>query len=291
MPLTLEPGSNAFIESVLSESPDIGTMPEVTVKIIDIVENPRSRMEDLHHVIRNDPALSSKILKVVNSALYGLSASVGNIDRAIVLLGLSAVKNIAIATSMMNLFTAEDGQDGCSGKDVWRHSIGMAVATKLIYKYLDKPGGDEGFLGGLIADIGFLIERQARPTEVAAAIAQFKRDGGDFLAVEREFIGADHQQFGCAIAKKWRFPDSICTALGWHHSPASLPPGDTTLALAVRAADVLTSRLQLGFCMMFPDQVIEPEVIRRLGLTEPMIQQILKEMPRQIATAESIFES
>ncbi|MBX3394276.1 MAG: HDOD domain-containing protein [Phycisphaerae bacterium] len=291
MPLTLEPNSNGFIESVLSESPDIGTMPEVTVKIIDIVENPQSRMKDLHKVISNDPALSTKILKVVNSALYGLPTSIGNIDRAIVLLGQSAVKNIAIATSMMNLFSAEDGAEGCSGKDVWRHSIGMAVATKLIYEHLNKPGADEGFLAGLIADIGFLIERQARPAEVAAAITQFKRDGGEFIAIERELIGADHQQFGWAVSKKWRFPDSVCTAIGWHHSPASITASDPTLALAVRAADVLTCRLQLGFCMMFEDEPIGLEVTQRLGLTEPMIQKILKEMPKQVATAEAIFES
>src|SRR5471030_1974096 len=82
----------------------IATLPEITLKIIELVENPRSTAQDLHKVIANDPALVARILKVVNSAFYGLPGQIGSINRAIVLLGLNAVKNIVIAASLTKLF-------------------------------------------------------------------------------------------------------------------------------------------------------------------------------------------
>ncbi|MBK8267459.1 MAG: HDOD domain-containing protein [Planctomycetes bacterium] len=284
-----EVDSMKFVESVIAESPDIATMPEVTVKIIDIVENPKSKMEDLHDVIRNDPALSARILKVVNSALYGLPASVANIDRAIVLLGLSAVKNIAIATSMTHLFNGQSGIAGFSLNDIWRHSVGMGVGAKLVYSSRKRPGGDEAFLAGLIADLGMLIERQALGQQMAEVIQHFLEDGGDYCALEQEYMGANHQQFGLAITKQWRFPDAICKTNGYHHDPLSLPVKDRELPMSVYLADVLACRLQVGFCTMPADQPIEQEVINELGMTDGMLASICDQMPEHIRAAEAIL--
>ena len=96
--------SKAVVTQALASVGDIATLPEVTVKIIEIVEDSRSTVRDLHEVIKRDPALSTKVLKVVNSAFYGLPGQIASVDRAIILLGLSAVKNIAIAASIARLY-------------------------------------------------------------------------------------------------------------------------------------------------------------------------------------------
>src|ERR1041384_6612410 len=95
------------IKSALAKIGDIATLPEVTAKIITVVDDPKSTARDLHTIIKNDPALSTKVLKVVNSAFYGLPGQISEIDRAIVLLGLSAVKNIAISASIARLFNTD----------------------------------------------------------------------------------------------------------------------------------------------------------------------------------------
>jgi HD-like signal output (HDOD) protein len=278
------------VESIISMSPNIATMPEVTVKIIDIVENPKSKMQDLNDVIRNDAALTSRILKVVNSAIYSLPTQVGNIDRAIVLLGLSAVKNIAIATSMTHLFTGKTEMGGFSLIEVWRHSVAMGVGAKLVYSARNCAGGDEAFLAGLIADLGLLIERQSVESLLAQVIRKYADHGGDFCALEREIIGADHQQFGRAITKKWRFPETLCNTNGNHHDPLSLPKSDRELPLVVHVADVLACRLQVGFCTMSADQEIDPAVMTELGMTNEMLDSVSAQMPEQIKVAEAIFE-
>ncbi|MFQ5494669.1 MAG: HDOD domain-containing protein, partial [Phycisphaerae bacterium] len=96
--------AQVVVDKAIASIGDLATLPEVTIKIIEIVEDPKSTARDLHEVIKNDPALSVKILKVVNSAFYGLPGQVASVDRAIILLGLSAVKNIAIAASIARLF-------------------------------------------------------------------------------------------------------------------------------------------------------------------------------------------
>jgi len=94
----------ALIADAVNSISHIATLPEITLKIIELVENPRSTAQDLNKLISNDPALVSRILKVVNSAFYGLPGQIGSINRAIVLLGLNAVKNIVIAASLTKLF-------------------------------------------------------------------------------------------------------------------------------------------------------------------------------------------
>ncbi len=120
---TVTAETSQIIKLALSKIGDIATLPEVTTRIIAVVDDPRSTARDLHNIIKNDPAMSTKILKVVNSAFYGLPGQVSEMDRAIVLLGLSAVKNIAISASISRLFTGERINDRFSARDIWKHCL------------------------------------------------------------------------------------------------------------------------------------------------------------------------
>src|SRR3989304_2874428 len=122
------------VANALSSIGDLATLPEVTIKIIELVEDPRSTARDLHQVIKNDPALSVKVLKVVNSAFYGLPGQVASVDRAIILLGLSTVKNIAIAASIARLFKGKRISEQFSASDLWLHSVAVAGAARALTK-------------------------------------------------------------------------------------------------------------------------------------------------------------
>src|SRR3954468_23442322 len=111
------------VNEAIREISHIATLPEITLKIVELVEDPRSTAQDLHRIIANDPALCSRILKVVNSSFYGLPGQIGSINRAIVLLGLNAVKNIVIAASLTKLFRGGKVSPNFSAKDLWSHSI------------------------------------------------------------------------------------------------------------------------------------------------------------------------
>ncbi|HWL94280.1 MAG TPA: HDOD domain-containing protein [Phycisphaerae bacterium] len=281
----------ALVDAAIADVGEIATLPEVTVKIIQIVENPKSTARDLHEVIKNDPALSARILKVVNSAFYGLPGQISSIDRAIVLLGLSAVKNIAIAASMTHLFNSGPAIEGFTGSDVWKHSIAMGVTARLLSAAQGRPAVEESFLAGIIADLGLLVSRQVFPKQLAEVIAEFNARGGEFCEVENRVIGADHQAFGAALAAKWRFPQVLCTTIGYHHKPQGLAAAHRELPSLVCVADMLVSTAQIGFCT-YPADVQPPqEFLDAIKLTPEKVQAVLDQLPEQVAAVENIFSS
>ena len=199
-------GQPPVVEEAIRGISHIATLPEITLKIIELVEDPSSTAQDLNNIISNDLALCSRILKVVNSAFYGLPRQIGSINRAIVLLGLNAVKNIAIAASLTKLFRGGELCPGFSARDLWVHSIATATASKLICDELKLGLPDEAFLAGLIHDIGLMVEMQARRDDLIEVIGRLEFDTTgapmqDMLAIERQVMGADHTQFGSALCE------------------------------------------------------------------------------------------
>src|SRR4051812_32460200 len=194
---TLKKDPQAIIADAVGQISHIATLPEITIKIIELVENPRSTAQDLHKLISNDPALVARILKVVNSAFYGLPGQIGSINRAIVLLGLNAVKNIVIAASLAKLFRGGRVSPHFSAKDLWTHSIAVGVMARLIVNKIQNVLPDEAFLAGLIHDMGILVELQAfREPLVEVAERATKETTLRYIDLEIQSIGVDHQALG-----------------------------------------------------------------------------------------------
>lgn len=281
-------GVKEIVEKALSSIGEIATLPEVTVKIIEIVEAPQSTARDLHDVIKHDPALSAKVLKVVNSAFYGLPGQIASVDRAIILLGLSAVKNIAIAASIARLFKGGRISEEFTANDLWRHSLAVGVACRMMGKMTHYPvQPDELFVAGLIHDMGLLVERQAFPEQLTRIIQRCRQGESDFLSLEREVIGADHQMFGGGLTTKWKFPRHLRAACGFHHNPESLSQELKKLGNLVRTADILCCQEKLGFYQTALEGEITQTMLDDIGISAGQIEEIRASLEDQLADAES----
>lgn len=275
------------VDKALASIGDIATLPEITIRIIELVEDASSTARDLHEVIKNDPALSVKVLKVVNSAFYGLPGQVASVDRAIILLGLSAVKNITIAASIARLFKGKRISERFTATDLWRHSVAVAVAARTLAKCSPHPAmADEMFVAGLIHDIGMLIERQTFPEEFADVINRCSDEDADFLQCERELIGADHQAFGVGLTTKWKFPRHLRAAVGFHHNPQQLSVEHRNMATLIQLADIIACQQQIGFYLTAQRSVISEEMMERLGLRMEQIEELHQSLPDLVADAE-----
>ena len=281
--------TTAIVDKALTSIGDIATLPEVTIKIIEIVEDPKSTARDLHEVIKNDPALSTKVLKVVNSAFYGLPGQVASVDRAIILLGLSAVKNIAIAASIARLFKGRRISEHFSAADLWRHSVAVAVAAHDISKVSPHPAMvDEIFAAGMIHDLGTMVERQAFPDQFAEVINSCVEDPElDFLECERRFLGADHQAFGVGLTTKWKFPRHLRAAVGFHHNPQALSVELRNMAMLIQVADALCCQEQVGFYLTARGGAITAEMLDTLSVTPEQIEEVRATLPDKMAEAEA----
>ena len=292
--MTVETADNAkqIVDAALEKIGDLATLPEVTIKITQIVEDAKSTARDLHEVIKNDPALSVKVLKVVNSAFYGLPGQVASVDRAIILLGLSAIKNIAIAASIARLFKGKRISEVFSASDLWRHSVAVAVAARSLARCSPHPAmTDEIFVAGLIHDIGTLVERQTYPDEFADVIDKCYNGEINVLECERQLIGADHQAFGVGLTKKWKFPRHLRAAVGFHHNPESLSVELRNMAMLIQVADILCCEEKIGFYLTSQGEQITPEMLEALSITQEQLDEVREALPEQLEEAEATLHA
>jgi HD-like signal output (HDOD) protein len=289
-PATLTaPDPQSLARDAIKSVTALATLPEVTSRIIATVENPRSSAASLHKIITHDPALVTRILKLVNSAFYGLPGQVGSIDRAIVLLGLNAVKNIAIAASLGQLFRGTRLCEKYSARDLWTHCIAVAVAGRELAKGMKLHVVDEAFLGGMIHDAGILVALQAWPEKTRAICNATAQSGGDFCQAEREALGVDHQALGEALAEQWKFPACCRLIAGSHHNPTAVPRENRQLVTLVYVADTISCQAGLGFNLTAANQQLDPQLLADANIDPALIEQIKTNLPAQVSAASAVF--
>jgi HD-like signal output (HDOD) protein len=282
------------VADAIREISHIATLPEITLRIVELVENPKSTAQDLHKVISNDPALCARILKVVNSSFYGLPGQIGSINRAIVMLGLNAVKNIAIAASLAKLFRGGELTPNFSAKSLWVHSVVTAATAKMLSDRLGFAVSDEAFLSGLIHDIGIMVEMQYDRARLIDVVQKVGGDAqgvpaADMIAIEESLFGANHQQFGAGLCAKWKFPSNFANVTGFHHRPMDAAAEVRTLPCIVYIADRLAAEVGQGFRLDLPSTEVDPAVMEALKLTTEMLNQLRADLPEALKSVESML--
>jgi len=278
----------AATREIVKKISAIATLPEVTARIVATVEDPRSSAAQLHRIVSHDPALVTRILKVVNSAFYGLPGQIASIERAIVLLGLNAVKNIAVAASIGQLFRRVKVCEGLTARDLWTHCIAVGVTARHLAAQMRLPLADEAFLAGMIHDVGLLVSLQVFPEKLAESCER-SRTEPDFCEIERRLVGYDHQQLGSALCEQWKFPRSCQFVAGFHHRPTALASNHRLLVTLVYVADTLCCAANHGLSLTAAHQKIEDGDIDSIGLDPLLVEQARSSLPTLVSAAASIF--
>ena len=277
------------VTRMLERVSELATLPEITFRIIRTVEDPNSTARDLHKIVTNDPSLCARILKIVNSAFYGLPGQISSVDRAIVLLGLNAVKNVAIAASLTKLFKGGKIGGPFTARDLWMHSMAVAAASRLIAKQTMANLAEEAFVAGLLHDLGMVVELQCVPNELTETISQVIEQGKTLRQAELDVIGVEHQDLGRALAARWKFPRPFLYVTAHHHDPMVLDPENRLLVNIVYVANVVCCQMQLGFDLDVDEDSMKPEVIAELGLDEAKLEQLQDQIPEQLAIVKQLL--
>ncbi len=254
-------------------------LPEVTLRIIKVIEQGNYTAAELEKVVSTDPALCLQILKVVNSAFYGANKEIASIQRAVVVLGGPAVKNIALATSLGRVLRGGTDCAGVSAHHLWRHSLAVAAAAKLIAGMAGSKRGEEAFLGGLLHDVGFMVEMRAEGGEIADLARRLA--GGEVSALEAEekVFEATHHDFGRSLCELWRLPLAITEVVGLHHTPLSCSEETVALGSIVHVADYVAQSRELGFALDAAGRHLDEEALDRLALTPADVEQAAEALP------------
>jgi diguanylate cyclase (GGDEF)-like protein len=203
----------------LAKCADLPSMPAVAIQILDLCQRDEPDMAQIAKLISSDPALSAKILRLTNSPMYGLKCEVRTVSHAISLLGLSAVRPLALSFSLVKGLQAKDKK---SLTWFWRRSLLSAVAARELSRAIGYRLGEEAFMGALLQDIGVLALRQAAGMEYGA-LARAGTGHAELAQGERALFGEDHATVGAWLAERWRLPATLCAAVALSHTPDKIP--------------------------------------------------------------------
>jgi HD-like signal output (HDOD) protein len=199
---------------ILEDHRELSSLPHVLVEVIKVSRNPDSSVSDISAVILKDPALTAKILRVVNSPYYGRIQEVTTVNQAVVTLGMRAVTAIALSASVYDKLNAIEG--GVDRKRFWRHSLETAIASRMIADEVGYEPLEEAFVAGLLHEIGILILEASFPDEYRR-MWKLVEAGESLVALEQQKWGTTHSRSGQFLLDQWGVPKHIGAAVGMHH--------------------------------------------------------------------------
>ncbi|UCD16230.1 MAG: HDOD domain-containing protein [Candidatus Zixiibacteriota bacterium] len=210
------------IDQLIGNIRNLPTPPIVFEQIQKVIQNPSTSVAHIAAIISEDPAMSVKVLKLTNSAFYGLSREVESIKHAIMIIGMEAVKNLVLSASVLNMFKADNSNKEFH-EDFWRHSLAAAFASRLLAQKHQNGkifNPDPAFTGGLIHDLGKMIICCFMPKEHQQIVRLLAETPGMLVVdAEEQVLGFDHAQLGRQLAKQWRLPTRTADSIGFHHRP------------------------------------------------------------------------
>jgi two-component system, cell cycle response regulator len=223
------PASNRIREiiSVLDHDKELPTLSPVVDKILRLVSDDRTSIKQIAEVIQNDVSLSFKILKVVNSAFYGYPRKISTLSQAMVILGLAAVKNLALSMSLLEIFVQQSRKEdrNFNFNIIWEKSLLSAVAARRLAILAKDDREEEVFMAALLQDIGILVFIKYFPDEYAKLMESSARSATELITLEDRHFGINHALLGEFLANKWQLPRSIIVPILRHHEPESLQKG------------------------------------------------------------------
>lgn len=231
------------IERILRDD-DILSLPQALTEILREVDKPNSSAESLSRIILKDPALTSRLLKLANSAYYHRFARSTNVHQAVQVLGLSTVKCLALSSSVFNAEKIKDATR-LDVKHFFAGVLTIAVAAQKIAKVTALKSSEEAFIAGLLHDIGIMFFLTHYPEEYRRVIGHEKR-AVRLVDAERQELGIDHAEAGYHLAMKWRLPQQICEAIRDHHNFLELKPG-ITVANVLRMGTLIANDAFEGY--------------------------------------------
>jgi HD-like signal output (HDOD) protein len=231
-------------QELITNLGDLPPLPQVAAQVLRIVGDPDATAEDLQRVISTDQALASQILKIANSAMFGMMREVKTLTQAIMTLGFSTIKSVVIASSAKNLYSR--GSAGLQERLMWEHALATALTGRAYGKLLRFPRSEEIFLAGLMHDIGKSVMGIKFPDRYGAMIRNIYNGQGDALETELEIFGFDHSMVGEALLRSWNLSKSIEQTVRWHHEPMETPPENRSLTALVALGNQMALSQKLG---------------------------------------------
>jgi len=257
---------------ILDDVKSFPSMPAAALKLLKLLKDENTSNAQIEQILRYEPGLTANILKLTNSAFFGLPKQIGSIRQAILMIGWKKLIQIVLATCVSAIIDKPVQGYDLSPGDLWRHSIAVSVASEILVKELNLSVSEEVFTAALLHDVGKMVLGRYVKDDIAVIDGEDMQDV-PFEQVERSIFGIDHAEIGANILRRWSFPPSMITAVRWHHDPDGAPKTNHLIDV-VHVADVLCLMSGIGVGREGLQYRPSPTACERIGLTEALLEKV-----------------
>ena len=278
----------ATLEAIIDEIDHLQPVSDVVGRVMSLLDSPDCGLSDLVDIIRYEPALTTNVLKLANSAYFGLPGKIDDAKQAIIYLGMTQVVELVLLVCCSEPFNgAHEGYEMAKG-ELWKNAVSAAIMANDLAHIKGINKSSLTFSGALMRDIGKVILDPYVRSAKDRILDRLKEDSMTFLDAERQVLGFDHVQAGALIAKKWNFPSALQCVIRYYHTPLEAK-GCFMEASIVHLADAMCRKMQIGLGVDDSYYSEDERVGRSLGLTEIQIQDVVDDFGHKMERVQALF--
>lgn len=233
-----DPARSKAVIARLRDATDLPTLPTIAFEVSRLANDPMVGMSEIVRIVRNDPSMTGKILRVSNSAFYGMPKRVESLNMALVVLGMREVSNLVTSIAVLKAFPDSGSSNSFRREVFWEHSAGTGEIARVLAAKLQMRLHGIEFTAGLLHNIGKILLHQYYHNELEEAFQIASAENIPSIVAEQRILGTDHAEIGAWIAEKWSLPNSIVESIRYHHQP-NLAPEYSVLTAIVHLSSSL----------------------------------------------------
>lgn len=265
---------------------DIKTLPHVVTNLSRLIADENSTMKDFEDVIKMDPILVVRLLRLVNSPFYGLTQRVDSIGRAVAYLGMKNLHNMAVTDALKDIFSDQGHPQAFSRKKLWLHCAAVSICSKMIAERIFGTNGDDAYLCGILHDFGLIVESQVDPKNFFKTCNACE-SGSALVTIEQQFMGTDHCEIGYLLTIDWLMPETIQVAIRDHHlTQGSYAPSSLTGTLQI--AEYITGQLGYTALANLPPG-LPPHLVTHLQENMDEYKVLIDDLPEEMSNAQDLY--
>jgi putative nucleotidyltransferase with HDIG domain len=270
-------------KGIINKIRSIPTLPNILSQIIRTLDDPHSSAADLEKIIRNDQALTTKLLAVANSAYYGFRHQITTVRRAVVAVGFSEVRNICLGLSLLGFLHPSTFRDREFAEALWLHSLAVSEAARILAESTKAAEPAQAFTAGLLHDIGKVVSAAFLPDEMESL--RGKVDGGSTYREAERALELSHQDVGRQLCEYWDLPPMLVEAVGRHHAPSDRLAFFPMVAV-VSGADYLARQAGIGFSGDPGEPKLHPGALKGMDTSRATIEACSRQLTRNRESVE-----
>ncbi len=275
-------------EEIAAKVGALPPLPGTALRLVTVINDPSSTVDDVVEAVRYDQAVTAEVLRLCNSAYFGLSRKITSLHDATVCLGLLKVLQLVMAVHANALLSKEQSGYGLEPGVLWRHSVGVAMASSAIAERIRLPSPGLVFTAGLLHDIGKVVLNEYVADKFAEIVALVAKNRMSFEEAEQNVLGFSHATVGSMVAENWKLPEALVRCIRYQHSPSSLDPPDAHVD-TIHLADCICMLLGVGLGEDGLAYRADHAAMARCGLGEQDLETIGIGMMTELKKVEQVF--